>query len=209
MAYQLLPADAALAQKVTLKMSVYTAGKGGQSGGFATAGQVMFQFPPTIKSDNKMINWMEKDIRNEEPLAIFMGSKPREIDLSWTYIVGVGGKAWSAAAIAKLVKSFRQFFYNKVGNGLIIHFRAYDVVGKSGGPTATFRAEGISVSHDGPIMNDSSTYYPLRTDLNMKLKFWTKGEPGSEQQKAESEEKLTLLDGLKDYSFLRNNPEWY
>ena len=48
---------------------------------------VNFQFPPRILSDNRKGNWNEGDLRGEEPVAVFKNSGPREMTMSWTYIV--------------------------------------------------------------------------------------------------------------------------
>lgn len=151
-------------------------------GGFSAGGvvgrdltDIKFQFPLVIKQDNKGGDWKEINIRNSEPLAIFMGGKPREIDLSWTYIVSGqthAGIVWTTDVIEKMVKTLRGYFYNPAGTSQIIQFQAYNIVG-DGNDYWTFRSDGINVTHSEMLIKDANGIYPLRTDLSMRLKFLT------------------------------------
>lgn len=177
-----LPHDKALTGKVLLALSKKGSGSllGSKSATVNNLAGIAFQFPPVIKSDNKGGNWKEFDIRNAEPMAIYMGGKAREIDLTWSYIVngqtmGSDGFSWKTSTVATQVKLLRGYFYNTIGADMVVKFVAYDVVGSSGGDSDfwTFRADGISVSHSETLITDVNGTYPLRTDLSLKLKFLT------------------------------------
>lgn len=181
---------------------------------------VQFQFPPIVKADSKAAKFEEKDARNIEPVAIFMGAGARTIDFKWSYIV-TGGE-WNIDRISGIVKRVRGFFYasaqeaiSGVQNGanaaIIIRFHAYDVVGstqaKADATSMSFRADGIDVSHSDVVVGSNGLYYPLRTDLSMKLKLWTTGVVKDNSGK---ETAIVKLRGMSDPSILLNSaPLWY
>lgn len=162
---QLTAFDKALVREVLLEIPPAFGGGGG------TPTKVEFQFPPIIKSDNKAGKWNEVNNKDAEPIPIYDGASPREIDLQWTYIV-TGQQGWNVDKIAKLVKSVRGYFYNTVGSKLIIKFRAYKIVGP-GSDYWTFRADSISVNHSDCLVRDVGGIYSLRTDISMRLKMYT------------------------------------
>ena len=61
---------------------------------------VKFQFPPRILSDNRKGSWKEGDLRGTEPVSVFQTSGPREISLSWCYLVD-GSKDFTTEKIAE------------------------------------------------------------------------------------------------------------
>lgn len=133
---------------------------------------VRFQFPPHISSDDKKANWLTKDIRQAEPFAIFAGAEARKINLKWTYIAGAIG--WKGVEVEKEIKNLRRFFYNRIGDDLIVKFRAYDIVGSAySNNTWTFRSDGVNVKHSNTIVSSGATIYPLRTDVEMTLHMYT------------------------------------
>lgn len=173
---KIIAADEKLLKKVYLRIP----GLGGRKAKYdnydTTA--IKFQFPPLIKSDNKGGDWKEFNARMAEPISLYMGGKPREISLQWTYIVTnepTNGEKWDVAAVSTYVKKVRGYFYNQAGADLIIYFKAYDIVGSAGGSEYwTFRAESISVDHTSSmILQPDGAAYPLKTDLSMRLKFFT------------------------------------
>jgi len=179
-----------------------------------SGGWVPFQFPLIVKSDNKQIEWEETNLRNIEPLVVFKGSKAREIHIEWHYIVtgssiGRGDQSWTAESIASIVKKIRGFFYMSMfseltQNSMAVQFRAYDVVGSphAGISSFSFRSDGVDVKYGDVLINDAGTIFPLRTDLSMKLKLWSKAE--DKNKKA-----MLNMEWLKSANELVGNPEWY
>ena len=221
MSFELLPFDAKLAGYTWLEL---TGGRNGRG-----IGKIEFQFPPVIKSDSKMGSYIEKDIRNIEPLAIFAGAKAREVELKWTYIIT--GGTWTINKVANLVKGVRGYFYATLAEGmsrasnLIVRFRSGSVVGVPG-QTWTFRAEGINVAYSDVMVSDGSAVgsngvfslgvaFPLRTDLTMKLKLWSRAErmstdygiKGVTVDETRLKEPMLDLPGLKSATQL--TPDWY
>jgi hypothetical protein len=193
-----------------------------------SGGEVDFQFPAIIESDNKHVEYTEGNLANIEPLAVFKGSKAREISLKWYYIV-TGAKlnnvTWNCKNIADRVKRVRGYFYQTINNftqgkGLQVTFKAYDIVGGvlggtpaiafGGGATAnkgkeiTFRPAGIDVSYSDRIITDSSGTYAFKTDLKMKLNLWSQGE-GDEE--GDTMTQLPWLDGVEEIKIA--GPDWY
>lgn len=166
---------------------------------------VRFQFPPTIGSDNKAVEYNETSYKFIEPVTLFKGAKAREISLKWQYVV-TGGE-WGINAIESQVKLTRGYFYTTIQTqiqdkaAIIIKFRAYNEVGPGGG-TFSFRGEGIDVKFKGPIIEEGGKTWPLVTDLSMKLKLWTKAEASEDTPAVE-------LPGLQAAKRLLGNPGWY
>lgn len=170
----------------------------------AKAFKVQFQFPPRILSDNRKGKWREGELPGTEPVAVFETSGPREITLSWTYIVD--GAQFTTANIAQQVKLVRGYFASvRARSGsinLIVKFR-YALFGDPE-KTENFRVKSIDVKHSDtiicPIRNVRETFiedsYPLRTDITIDLRLWTKGG---------AEEKIQALNVLNN----RENPKWY
>jgi hypothetical protein len=158
----------------------------GQKGATKSSSNIFFQFPALVKSDNKGGNWEDIQTMMAEPFAFYKGGTPREIDVSFTYIItgqthGSSGIKWGTGNVQAYVKSLRGYFYNQAGADLIIRFWAYDIVGSTNDHNDkdwTFRSDSVSVSHSGPIIFDGDGFYPLRTDVSMKLKFLINGALG-------------------------------
>ncbi len=221
MPFNLAPIDRALVEGYTLQLT-------NPDGGIQAAQNidVDFQFTPHIKSDNKMVNWKEADLRSAEPFSIFMGAKPREITMNWSYIVThranrvfAGGvvqnvnplNAWSIQKISTLVKQIRGFMYQRVSDKLIVRFKAWEIIGDNfrGLNDMSFRSEGISVDYSPTIVRDGNQAWPLKTDLSMKIKLWTNlGDSGDEE--AEGTEAVQDINGLKSLRDVKNQaPSWY
>ena len=173
---------------------------------------VFFQFPPIIKADSKAVEYEETNAANIEPIATFKGSKPRQIDLKWTYIVtnaSANGVVWSADNVASQVKKIRSFYYQTINEWvagdtkLSIKFQAYSVVGLPGLGSGgmSFRSDGVNISHSDVVVGDAGGYYPLRTDIDMKLKLWTSGE-----MKEDKKKKQISMTFIEDSSKI--TPDW-
>ncbi len=220
MALQLTPFDRNLLNQVRLNMT---------GGRFGRGIDVPFQFPPVIKSDNKGVEYDEINYKNIEPLAIFKSSNAREISMEWVYMVTggpIGDENWTAQRVSEIVKGIRGYFYATTldqfqetddgeTNNLIIKFSAYDVVGTTQGnidrryiDTWTFRSDGINIRHSDTVITDGTASYPLRTDLSMKLKLWSRGEvPDDADISGEDERAMHKMRGLERVRDL--TPEWF
>jgi hypothetical protein len=161
--------------------------------------EVLFQFPPRILSDNRKGSWKEGDLRGKEPVAVFKTSGPREISLSWTYIVD--GQDFTTAVIAEEVHAIRGYFAQvrdkkARARNLIVMFK-YILFG--GQQPMSARIKSIDVKHGDTIIcppGEPEQSFPLRTDITIDLRLWTKGgDEEATQDLADLKEKLT--------------PEWY
>jgi hypothetical protein len=202
MSFQLTEFDRTLLDQITLEL---TTGK-------EQGTPIKFQFPPVVKSDNKSVDYKEHSMGNIEPIATFTGSGPRQISLAWVYVVTNGnsnGVKWTAREVAKQVKTLRNYYYSTNqkfyrGDGiLVINFGAYDIVGVSGQASMSFRSDSVSISHSDTVVKSDDMYYSLKTDIEMKLKLWTKGQIEID---GKTKDVLTDVDWLKDVAAL--TPEW-
>jgi len=159
-------------------------------------GPVLFQFPPKILSDNRKGNWNEGDMRGDEPVAVFKNSGPREIGLTWTYIVD--GGQWTTSTVASEIHRIRGYFANVLSEedrmrSLVCKFK----YGLFGGQDAfSARIKSIDVKHGDTIVmpdGNASLAFPLRSDISIDLRLWT------------SSKGKQSLDGLKN----QLTPEWY
>ena len=166
---------------------------------------VEFQFPPKILSDNRKGSWVEGELRGSEPIAVFKTSGPRDITFSWSYIVDRDGDEntkFSTAFIAKQVKLVRGYFASvraikERQRNLVVKFK-YILFG--GTNIMTCRIKSINVKHSDTIIcpgNNINNSYPLKTDIIIDLRLWTKGGADKDQTQ--------LLESLRD----KLNPEWY
>lgn len=166
-------------------------------------GLVIFQFPPKILSDNRKGNWNEGDLRGEEPVAVFKNSGPREMTMSWTYIVD--GAEWTTDAVVREIKRVRGYFANVLEESdrqrsLICGFK-YCLYGDQNRFSA--RIKSIDVKHGDTLVIpsngeggiDTTLAFPLRTDITIDLRLWTKGGANNKQDLTKLKEELT--------------PEWY
>ena len=160
-------------------------------------GLVNFQFPPRILTDSRKGNWNEGDMRGDEPVAVYKNSGPREIGLTWTYIVD--GAAWTTNAVAGEIHRVRGYFANVLSEddrqrSLVCKFK-YGLFGSQEAFSA--RIKSIDVKHGDTIVmpeGDSTLAFPLRSDISVDLRLWTRG--GNDKQS---------LPSLKD----KLTPQWY
>lgn len=160
--------DRIIAKKIVLKLS---------------SGTIEFQYPPKILSDNRRGSWKEAELRGQEPIAVFRTSGPREITLSWTYVVETlseVGDVWNPYKIRSNVNLIRGYFAQIKNSGgkrdaLIVQF-THPILGGIG--MKTCRIKAVDVKHSENIIGDNvffDTFYPLRTDITVDLRLWTKG----------------------------------
>lgn len=166
---------------------------------FADGDTVEFQFPPKINSDNRKGSWKEGELRGTEPVANFKTSGPREITLTWTYIVD--GRQWTTQKISEQVKLVRGYFARvrerDRARNLVVKFQMWCLGGKD---EMSARIKNIDVKHGDTIIcpnGDVECAYPLRTDITVDLRLWTKGGIG--------DEKTQNISGTKD----KLTPDWF
>jgi len=163
--------------------------------------KVEFQFPPKMTSDSRKGSWSEGDLRGVEPVAEYETSGPREMSLSWTYIVD-GGK-WTTTRIAQNIRRVRGYFAQVRASGdsrnLICRFKMWSVGGlplqENGSPglkIMTCFLKSVDVKHGETIIVPDSTFTPaflntsvktqdvsqafyLRTDVTIDLRQWSMG----------------------------------
>lgn len=168
---------------------------------------VKFQFPPRILSDNRRGTWGEGEQQGTEPIAVFKTSGPREITLSWTYIVT--GDEFTPATIAREIHYVRGYFASvrdrqERQRNLKCDFK-YILFG--GQVEWTARINSIDVKHGETIVTSNNrvaergvpgvfSSFPLRTDITIDLRLWTKGG---------ADEKVQDLKALKDNEIF----DWY
>lgn len=183
------PADEALRNAVTLR--------------FVNGPKIEFQFPPKITSDGRKGEWKEGNLPGTEPLAAYQKSGPREITLVATYIVD--GGLWTTERVSQTVRELRGYFArvrnpNQQGQrNLVVKFQMWRL---GGDKEMSCRIKGVDIKHSDTIVSpcnggviNPKLAYPLRTDITVDLRIWTKGGP----------QKTQNLEGLE----LDEVPEWY
>jgi len=143
---------------------------------------VNFQFAPRILSDNRKGNWNEGEQRGKEPVAVFQNSGQREMTMSWCYIVD--GANWTTEAVVYEIKRIRGYFANVLEpnaeqRSLICGFK-YGLYGNQQRFSA--RIKSIDVKHGDTLVipsvggiPDTTKAFPLKSDITIDLRLWTKG----------------------------------
>ena len=161
------------------------------------SGRIKFQLPPKVNSDSRRGTWAEGELRGTEPFAAFSTSGPREISLAWTYVVD--GGAWTGAKIAEQVRAIRGYFaqVRAVGEtrNLVVKFKMWKL---GGDEPISCRIVDIDVKPSDTIVGTGDDAYPLKTDIVIGLRLWTKGA-------AAGAEKVQNINQLND----TETPDWY
>lgn len=183
---------------------------------------IEFQFPPKVLTDGRRGNWNEQDLGGgQEPVATFKTSGPRTLSLAWTYIVdSATSSGWNIKRITKNVRTLRGYFanirdYDSNRDGLVVMLRMWCIGGLQ---EMTARIVTIDVKYGEALVygGDVTQAFPLRTDITVDLRLWTKGfrtrveSPGSAFGPGEVidlEKELGQQD-LKSLVTLEP-PEWY
>jgi hypothetical protein len=156
---------------------------------------VEFQFPPKVLSDSRRGTWDEQDVMGTEPIAIYGGSGPRNISMQITYLVdGDRQGSWNCTKITKQIRLMRGYFqriqdYKAAQRNLVVKLKLWCIGGRT---PMTFRLRSCDVKYGETMITnkmqrdssvESSTYFPLRTDVTLDLSSWTQGayiEPGAD-----------------------------
>lgn len=177
---------------------------------------VEFQFPPKVLSDGRKGNWKENDMAGgEEPVAVFKTSGPRELTLAWTYVVDsfdrMSSDSWHIERITRNLRTLRGYFAlvrgrNGDRDNLAIDFHMWCIGGTK---PITGRIKSIDIKYGetmvfppatAPGMGLSDRAFPLRTDVTVDFRVWTKGlNPSREKMGAQDLKRLTDFEP----------PSWY
>lgn len=149
---------------------------------------ILFQFPPKILSDNRGVNWSEGHLIGREPVAVIATSSPREISLSWTYMVEdytvegidkgpIRSETWSIAKIKQQVNTLRGYASRASLQGgfvdnMIVFFRYPWLTGSS---SWSCRLTNVNVKHGETLVGTPNNIFPLRSDISVDLRLWTTG----------------------------------
>lgn len=189
-----------------------------------------FQFPPRVTTDSRKGDWNDGSGNNfpgSEPVAYFEKPGPREITLSFTYIVE--GGTWTTKKISEIVRNLRGYFTRSgselAQRKLVVFYKLWRLSASS---EMTCRIKGVDVKHSETIVTSclgsglqnlgsitpgpaglafsatsqalqtvsANEAYPLRTDVTLDLRLWTKG--------LETSPTVQDVEGLKF-----ETPEWY
>ena len=154
---------------------------------------IEFQFPPKVLTDGRKGNWFEGELTGgKEPVAVFKTSGPRQLSLSWTYIVDsfkADSTSWNIERITRNIRTLRGYFANArargdgsvygARDGLVVEFWAWCIGGST---PISARIVGIDVKYGEtmvfpPASNTESggtSAFPLRTDITIDFRLWTK-----------------------------------
>jgi len=166
-------------------------------------GKVEFQFPPKIVSDGRKGNWKEFPTRQQEPYAVYTVASPRILTIHATWIVEAGS-GWPASKIAKQLVNLRGYFMVGWGQDqdLIGKFRCWQIGGPeqqscrlvdvnikysetlvSPGavtpPPSSMKGIAGSIANSiakaASISASANSTFPLKTDVTIDLRLWSKG----------------------------------
>jgi hypothetical protein len=167
--------------------------------GRGARGRILFQFPPRVTSDNRSGEWNEGRLPGNEPVAVHKRDSPRQIRLEWEYIVGERGGAdnrlWDVELVKSQVLSLRNYFskegdHDGSGNRLVGRFKLWKV---GGNRPFCCRIESVDVSHGKTYIvpkvrgvPQPEYAYPLRTDIGIDLRLWTRGGEGGGPEGSEA-----------------------
>jgi hypothetical protein len=154
---------------------------------------IEFQFPPKVLTDGRKGNWFEGELTGgKEPVAAFKTSGPRQLSLSWVYIVDsfeANSTSWNIERITRNIRTLRGYFANarwqgnvtgrSARDGLVVQFWAWCI---GGSRPMSGRIIGIDVKYGetlvyppaGTTESGSTSAFPLRTDITVDFRLWTK-----------------------------------
>jgi hypothetical protein len=207
MVWQYTEADKRLIRKVTFELTQGVAGCNGRGG---TSGKVDFQFPPKVTTDSRKGEWDEGDMRGIEPIATFSTSGPREITIQTSYIVDSfedNSESWTIGRITKNIRTLRGYFglirnEKSARENLVIKAELWCILPKAG-IVATGRLKSIDVKYGETMVfppNNAQNAFPLRSDVTLEFRLWTKAAPDSDDDQETQD-----IKGLAP----RGNPAWY
>lgn len=143
---------------------------------------IEFQFPPRILSDNRKATWIERDVPSSEAAAAYKVSSPREMAMSFCYIVEDNTMDsttyWSALRIKNQISKLRGYFSqikrdDSQRDSMLVYFSYPYYTGRK---AWSCRINSVDVkTSDTLISMPDGSVYPLRTDVNVDIRLWTTG----------------------------------
>jgi len=187
MTWKYIPADKALNDAFLLRLPEPNGPMPGFAGGNYKGGLIEFQFPPKIVSDSRKGTWVENDVVGDEAAAAFSFTGSRIITINWSYVVD--GGLWTVDRITHIVRTLRSYFIEArqlmIGNKNLVIFVKFWAIGGSKEMSARMKSVDIKhgetmvipslTSNDGTEHSGADYAYPLRTDISVDLRLWTKG----------------------------------
>jgi len=170
---------------------------------------IEFQFPPKVLTDGRKGTWVEEDQRGSEPTAEFATSGPREISLAWIYVIDsfeANSETWNIDRVTRNIRALRGYFANirsrdAKRDALVVLFHMWCI---GGDRPISARIRGIDVRYGETMVFPpgglSDRAFPLRTDITVDMRIWTRGKGVSG-----SEFGIQDLPNLED----REPPSWY
>lgn len=183
----------------------------GQTSGSKGWVPIEFQFPPKVLSDNRKGNWEKGELRGAEPIAVFATSGPREISLAWTYVVDSYDNninSWSIGRITRNVRMLRGYFAlvrdpGSARKNLTVKLQMWCIGGEK---TISARIESINVKYGESLVlppgGKSFQAFPLRTDITVDLRLWTKTGAFKETEDKKFEQNAPGMSPIL-------TPDWY
>lgn len=148
---------------------------------------IRFQFPPVIKSDSKSGKWHELyNSYGFEPKYQYQGAKPREIELSTTYVIGgppIHGAQATMAAVQNQIRIWKKYFYAvnfRSGQGRDLPIWRIEFMGGRNG-LIPFRGKGSAwrclnyrISYSNEWITEGQNSHPIVTEISVRLVMSTK-----------------------------------
>lgn len=136
-----------------------------------------FQFPPRITADSKGATWDEQDRISYEPLAFYMGSTARKLNIEAQY--AAVNSQWSGSKIAKIAHAAKAYFYRSItavypnsgGYGPIVDiYSAYGAIESK----STWRLTEVTVEYGPEIIGEAQreSIYKMSPYWARELEDW-------------------------------------
>lgn len=134
---------------------------------------ILFQFPPKLKTDNKGANWDDRSAPDQgDAIAVVAVATPREMSLDFSYIVDPNS-GWPASVIQTQLRRLRGYFFNSNRSQPTREFVINLLVWGMGGRTpVSFRSSGVSIKHSDSMVGSGLNAYHLRTDVSLSVKSY-------------------------------------
>ena len=135
--------------------------------------KIGLQFPPKIVSESKGALWDETDRYGYEELAVFKGSRAKNINLEINYVVW---DTWDQTKICGEVRKIKKHLYVHGGGALdkvpFLEIEGWKVID---GDPQPFRVMNISINYSREYVGQGKNYWPLHTKVVLDLKLLTAG----------------------------------